>query len=66
MNMEKNKITSKVYIWSLSFAGPKFQNWAWKMRTLLESTKDYGEVLTIDEIWDELAKTGIVRLENDR
>ena len=50
MNMEKDRMTSKVYAWSLSLAGSKLQNWAWKMRTLLESIKDYGGVLSIDEI----------------
>ena len=56
MNIKKDRITSNVYAWSLSLAGPKFQNWAWKTRTLLESIKDYGGVLTIDEIWNELMK----------
>ena len=47
MNMEKDRITSKVSL---------FQNWAWKTRALLESIKDYGGVLSIDKIRNELAK----------
>ena len=54
--MDDNRITKKVFLWSRYIAGPNNNNWVWKTKTLLDSIRDFGGLLNIDEIWNELAK----------
>ena len=54
--LENDHLTKIVYGWSKSLAGPNCKNWMWKTKTLLESIQDFGGLLSVDEIWNELAK----------
>lgn len=50
--LDNDRITTKVYVWSKSLVG---SNWAWKIKKLLESIGDFGGLLSLDELWNELA-----------
>ena len=55
-NLDESRLTNKVYVWSKSLSGPNFNNWVRKTTKLLESIRDFGGLLCVDEIWYELAK----------
>ncbi len=56
MKMDRDRLTRKVCVWSESLAGENFKNWAWKAKKLLGDIKDFGGLLSIDELWDALAQ----------
>ena len=58
------RMTRKIYIWSESIAGDNCKNWAWKTKHLLDDIKDFGGVLTIDELWDALAQQETIQWKN--
>ena len=43
-------------MWSHSLARDNFRNWAWKTQKLLNTIKDFGGLLSADELWDALAQ----------
>ena len=56
MKMDVERMTKRIYLWSHSLAGDNFRNWAWKTQNLLDTIKDFGGLLSIDELWDALAQ----------
>ena len=56
MKMDRERLTKKIYIWSESLAAENCKNWAWKTNNLLKDVKDYGGLLSTDELWDALAQ----------
>lgn len=64
MKMDGDRMTRKIYIWSESIAGDNCKNWAWKTKHLLDDIKDFGGVLTIDELWDALAQQETIQWKN--
>ena len=53
--LDADRLTNKIFLWSESFSGT-INNWTWKTKQMLESINDYGGLLSIDEMWNELAK----------
>ena len=56
MQMDEDRLTRKIYLWSHSLAGDNFKNWAWKTQKLLSNIKDFGGLLSTDELWEALAQ----------
>ena len=64
MKMGSDRITRTICMWSQSLADENFENWAWKARRLLETIKDFGGLLSIDELWDALAQQELNQWKN--
>ena len=64
MQLEEDRITRMVYMWSQSLAGEGSKNWAWKTKKLLDDIKDFGGLLSTDELWDALAQQELTQWEN--
>lgn len=56
MKMEDDRMTRKIYLWSLSLASNSHKNWAWRTQKLLDAIKDFGGLFSFDELWDALAQ----------
>ena len=56
MQMGEERMTKRIYLWSHSLAGENFKNWAWKTQNLLDTIKDFGGLLSTDELWEALAQ----------
>ena len=54
MKMEVDRMTRKIYVWIESITGDRCKNWAWKTKNLLDSIKEFGDLFSIDELWDAL------------
>ena len=50
MQMGEERMTKRIYLWSHSLAGENFKNWAWKTQNLLDTIKDFGGLLSTDEL----------------
>ena len=62
--MDGDRMTRKSYTWSESLADDNCKNWVWKTKKLLDGIKDFGGLLSIDELWDTLAQQEMIQWKN--